>query len=117
VPELVADVEQIAAVIPRQHLPFGVEVGDLGDVGAQPHLCAGVIRIDLERAEQLAERQLLLVGHRLLRKDQDAVAIECCVDLSKELGHYWVGQIDAAYLGAESGMKRGDADHHVAPLP
>ena len=107
VPELVADVEQIAAVVPRQHLPFGVEVGNVGDIGAQPHLCAGIVRIDLERSEEPAERQLLLVGHRLVRKDEDAVTIEGCVDLGKDLGHHRPGQIDAAHLGAESRDEAG----------
>src|SRR6516162_9110969 len=48
VPELVTEVEQIASVIPFQDPPFGVEVGDVGDVGAQPHLGAGIVRVDLE---------------------------------------------------------------------
>ena len=61
-PELVTEVEQIASVIPCQDPPFGVEVGDVGDVGAQPHLGAGIVRVDLERPEQPAKRQLLLVG-------------------------------------------------------
>ena len=66
--------------------PFGVEVGNVGDVRAQPHLCAGIVRINLERAEEPAKRQLLLVAHRLVRKDEDTVTIECCVDLGKDLG-------------------------------
>ena len=54
-PELVAQVEQVAAVVPRQHAPLGIEVRDVGDVGAQAHLGAGVVRIDLERPKEPAE--------------------------------------------------------------
>jgi hypothetical protein len=54
---------------------------------------------------------------RLVRKDEDAVTIECCVDLGKDLGHHRADQIDTPHLGAESGMKRAEADRHVAPLP
>ena len=54
-------------------------------------------------------RRSVLIAHRLLRKDEDAVAIEGCVDLGKDLGHHRTGQIDAAHLGAEGRVKRGDA--------
>ena len=114
-PELVAEVEQVAAVVARQHPSFGVEVGDVGDIGAQPHLGAGVVRIDLERAEQPAEGELLLVGHRLLREDEDAVAVEGRLDLGKDFGRHRAGQVDAAHFGAESRVKRGHLDRHVAP--
>ena len=52
----------------------------------QPHLGAGIVRIDLERAEQLAEGELLLVAYRLLGEDEDAVAVEGRLDLGKDFG-------------------------------
>ena len=113
-PELVAEVEQVAAVVTRQHPPFGVEVGNVGDIGAQPHLGAGIVRIDLERAEQPAERQLLFVAHRLLREDEDAVAVEGRFDLGKDFGHHRPGEVDAAHFGAESRVKRSYLYRHVA---
>ena len=82
--------------------------------GAQPHLCAGIVRVDLERPEEPAERQLLLVGHRLLRKDQDAVTVEGRVDFGKDFGDDRTGQIDPAHLGAEAGVKRGELDNDKA---
>jgi len=110
----VADVEQVAAVVARENPSFRVEVGDVGDVGAHAQLGAGVVRIDLERAEEPAEGKLLPVGHRLPRKDKDAVTIERRVDLGKDFGHYRAREIDAAHLGAEGGMKRGQRDRHWA---
>ena len=114
-PELVADVEKVAAVVPRQHASFGVQVGNVGDIGAQPHPCAGIVRIDLERPEQPAERQLLFVGHRLLGKDEDGVAREGRLDLGEYLGRHQPGQINSPYLGTERWVKRGYLDRHVAP--
>src|SRR5215471_3299601 len=114
-PQLVADVEQVAAVITRKNPTFGVQVGNVGDIGTQPHLGAGIVRIDLERPEQPAERQLLLVGHRLLRKDEDGVAREGRLDLGKYLGRHQAGQINPPYLGTERWMKRALFDCHVAP--
>src|SRR5215471_11642567 len=116
-PQLVAEIEQVAAVVPCEHLPFGIEVGDVGDIRAQPHLGAGIVWIDLERPEEPTERQLLFVAHRLPGKHKDTVAIEGCVDLREDLGHYRAGQIDAADFGAESRVKRSYRYRHVAPLP
>jgi hypothetical protein len=39
------------------------------------------------RAEEPAEGELLLVGHRLLGEDEDAVAMERRLDLGKDFGH------------------------------
>ena len=104
-PELVAQVEQVAAVVARQNPPLGVEVGNIGDIRAQPHLGAGIVRIDLERAEQLTEGELLLVAQRLLRKDEDPVAIESRFDLGKDFGCHWPREIDPAHFGAEGRVK------------
>jgi hypothetical protein len=114
VPELVTEIKQIAGVVTRQHPPFRVEVGDVGDIGAQPYLGAGIIRIDFERTEQLAEGELLLVGYRLLRKDEDAVAVERRLDLGEDFGQHWAPQVDAAQFGAECRVKRSDLYRHVA---
>ena len=116
-PQLVAEVEQIAAVVARRYPALGIEVRDVGDIGAQPHLGAGIVRIDFERAEEPAEGELLLVGNRLLREDEHAVAVEGRLDLGKDSGITGRRQIDAADLGAEGRMKRGQLDRHIAPHP
>ncbi len=87
-------------VVARQHPSLRVEVGNVGDIGAQPHLSAGIVRVDFEGAEQLAEPQLLFVAHRLLREDEDAMAVEGRFDLDEDVGQHWTGEIDAAYFGA-----------------
>ena len=83
------------------------------DIGAQPHLGAGIVRIDLERAKQAAERQLLFVVHRLLREDQDAVAVEGRFDLDKDAGQHRLRQVNAAQFGAECRVKRSNLYRHV----
>ena len=112
-PELIAEIEQVAAVVARQHPAFGVEVRDVGDIGAQPHLGAGIVRIDLERAEQLAEGELLFVGHRLLGEDEDAVAVEGRFDLGKDAGRHRPREVDPAHFGAEGRVKRSYLYRHV----
>jgi hypothetical protein len=113
VPELVAEVEEISGVVTRENPPSGVEVGDVGNIGAQPHLGAGIVRVDLERAEQPAESELLLVGQRLLRKDEDAAAVEGGLDLGKDRRRERTGEIDAAQFGAERRVERGHFDRHI----
>ena len=115
-PELVAEIEQIAAVIARQHPPLGIEVRNVGDVGAQPHFCAGIIRIDLERAKKAAKGELLLVAHRLLREDEDCVAVERRLDLGEDAGHDRTGEIDTPQLGAKTRMKWLHCNRHLAAL-
>ena len=113
-PQLIAEIEKIAAVVAREHPAFGIEVRDVGDIGAQTHLGAGVIRIDLERAEQPAEGELLLVAHRLPRHDEDAVAVEGRFDLGKDFGCQSPREVDPAHLGAEGRVKRVYLYRHLA---
>src|ERR1700730_5001258 len=77
--------------------------------------CAGVIRIDLERAKAATEGELLLIGYRLLREDEDAVAVESRLDLGEDFGRHRAAQVDAPHFGAESWVKRAHLDRHVAP--
>jgi hypothetical protein len=88
VPQLVAEVKEVAAVVAGQYPPLGVKVRDVRDIGAQPHLGAGIVRVDLERPEEPAESELLLVGHPLPRKDEDAVAVEGRIDLGEDIGRH-----------------------------
>jgi hypothetical protein len=113
VPELVAEVEQVAAVAARQHLPLGIKVGDVGDIGAQPHLGTGIVRVHLERTEKAAEGELLFVAQRLLRKDENAVAIESRFDLGKDIGCQSPRDVDPAHFGAECRVKRSYSYRHV----
>jgi hypothetical protein len=43
---------------------------------------------------------LLFVAHRLLREDEDAMAVEGRFDLGKDAGQHWMGEIDATHFGA-----------------
>ena len=79
----------------------------------QPHLGAGIVRVDLERAEQLAEGELLLITHRRLGEDQDTVAIEGRFDLGKGFGCHCQGEVDPAHFGAECRVKRSYFCRHV----
>src|SRR6202012_4285820 len=90
-----------------------IDVRDIGDlpVGEAPRL-ASIVRIDLERAEQEAERDLLLVAERLVREHQHGVAVEGRLDLGKEIVRHRIPEIDAADLGADMGMEWRHADRH-----
>src|SRR5207247_1902662 len=116
-PELVAEVEQVAPVVAREHPSFGVQVGNVGEVRPQAQSRAGIIWIDFEGAEEPAEGKLLIVAHRLLGEDENSVMVEGRLDLGKDLGHYRPGEIDAAHFGAEGRVKRGYLDRHAAPHP
>jgi hypothetical protein len=91
VPKLVAEVEEVAEVVACQYPSLRVEVRNVGDVRAQAHLGPGIVRVDLERAEEPAEGQLLLVGDRLPGEDEDSVTVESRLDLGERLGRHRAG--------------------------
>ncbi len=97
---------RFSTIVAREHPTIGVKIGNIGDIRAQPHLGAGIVRIDLEWPEQLAQGELLLVSYRLLGEDQDAEAVEGRFDLGKNFECQCPGQVDPADFGAEGRVKR-----------
>jgi hypothetical protein len=78
VPEHVAEAEQAAAIVARQHLVVAAEIGDVGDLGRQPALLLPVDPVRsrvFERPEMAAERQLLLVVDLLVPKHHHRKAV------------------------------------------
>src|SRR5260370_13473570 len=75
------------------------------------------MRIDLQRAEEAAESELLFVRQRLVGEHENAVAVESRLDLGKDFRHDRLGQVDTSHLGAEIRVKRSDINRHVAPHP
>ena len=104
---------RFSTIVAREHPTIGVKIGNIGDIRAQPHLGAGIVRIDLEWPEQLAQGELLLVSYRLLGEDQDAEAVEGRFDLGKNFGCQCPGQVDPADFGAEGRVKRSYLYRHV----
>ncbi len=113
-PELVAEVVEAAQIIGRHHAPVGIEIRNIGELGLlqPPPAIPGIDRRGLERAEQPAERDLLLVRDGLVREDEDGIAVERRLDLGEHPRCDCLREVDATDLGAETRMKRSSDDGH-----
>ena len=81
-PELVAQPEQAAAVVARQHLVVLVEVGDVVQVHAHAPVLRGgdVAGRLLERPQAAAEDELLVVVDLLVVEHQHAETVHAGMD-------------------------------------
>jgi hypothetical protein len=70
----------------------------------------------LQRSEQAAERDLLLVRERLAAENQDGAAIERRLDLEEDVPIDGEPQVDAGYLAGEERMQRLNEDSHDSLL-
>jgi hypothetical protein len=119
VPQAVAEIEQMGAVIARQRLAVLAEVGDVVEAGVE----ARILRLDdiaapriLALAEIQRERHLLFVRDVLIAEQQHGIFIHAGLDLGGLLRRQWLSQIDAGNFAEEIGVKLPDRDRHsVSP--
>jgi hypothetical protein len=114
-PQLVAEVEQTAAIVARQRLVIVAEVRHVVDQRIEPlllrpgHIAAGRV---LDLTEIAAERDLLLVGNILAMKHQDRIAVHPGLDCHGFIGRESPAQIDPRDLADEDRMDLPDRDNH-----
>ncbi len=114
-PEAIAEAEQPAPVVAREHVLVLVQVRDVGKRGGQPQLVgraqAGADGV-LDVTQAAREGQLLLVVERLVVEDQHRVAVHAGVDLRDLLGGERAGQVETVDLGGEAGPDLAKRDAH-----
>ncbi len=118
-PQAIAEIEQMSAVVARQRLAVLAEVGDVVEPGLQPRVL-GFDDIAAARIFALAEiqrkGQLLLVGQVLIVEQQHGVFIHAGLDIPGLLLCQRLAQIDARYLAEKIRVKLPDRDRHgVSP--
>ena len=117
-PELVAQPEQAAAVVARQHLVVLVEVGDVVQVHAHAPVLAGgdVAGGLLERAQAAAEDELLVVVDLLVVEHQHAEAVHAGMDGRDLVLRQRTREVEARHVTGEEGPVHGidglDVDGH-----
>src|SRR6476661_5418820 len=114
-PQAVAEVEQMGAVILRQRLAVLAEVGDVVEAGCQPVvflLGHGAAARMFALAEIQCKRQLLLVGDVLVVKQQHGIFVHAGFDVGRLLRRQGFAQIDGRILAEEMRGKLPDRDRH-----
>src|ERR1700722_13314613 len=116
-PQSIAELEKPDAFRRRQNVAVLIEVGKIGDAGAEPLLdspadMAGRA-IVFELAEMPRKRKLLLVGQILVAKHQHRVAVHPGFDRGDSVGRERAGAIDAADLAGEDRVERTDRNRHL----
>src|SRR6476660_3898221 len=114
-PQAIAEIEQMGAVILRQRLAVLAEVGDVVEAGCQPVvflLGDGAAARMFALAEIQSERQLLLVGDVLVVKQQHGIFVHAGFDVGRFLRRQGLAQIDARNLAEEMRVKLPDRDRH-----
>jgi hypothetical protein len=115
VPELVAEVEQAAAVVARHRLMVLTEVRDVVHQRTEPLLVIlgyGAAGRILDLAEISGEVDLLLVGDFLVMEDQYRIAIHPLVDCGDLAARQRAAQIDPADLADKDRMDLADRKSH-----
>src|SRR6266481_5419756 len=103
-PQLVAEIERAPAVVARQQVALLIEIGNVAHLDAEPalieprHVVGGV---ELDFAERFGERDLLVVGQRLIVEQQYGMAVHGGMDVRRRSGIERCAQIDAGDLGDE----------------
>ena len=117
-PQPVAQLEHAQAAVRVPDLVVGVQVGDIGDLGAHAQRRIGPIHADrrLERAEEFRERQVLVDAQVLVGKHQDRVLPERLAQRVGRGGVHGCRQVDVADLGGEAVRDRLDGDAHAGLL-
>ncbi len=118
-PQLVAEVEHAAAIVPGEHAIVAVEVRDVGELDREaPILGFGHVAVHgrLDRAEVATERDLLLVAQRLVVEHEHRVAVHAGLDRRDLVGAERPAQVDAFDLADEERVQLADADRHVQSL-
>ena len=115
VPEAIAERVHAPAVVGFQDLAVLVEVRDVGErlvpeavlaEGAAPGLGVQLA------VEALGERELLVVGERLIVEDQDGVLVHPRPDLGERLGIVDLAEVDRAHLGDEVRVELAEGQGH-----
>jgi len=105
VPHLVARVEEVAAIAPRDQAVLAVDVGEIGDLRAVFRVRDDGADGRLERPEAAAERDLRLVVERLSPEEQHRVLLERRGDAPEDVG-IDAGDVDADDLDAQEWIQR-----------
>src|SRR5213592_1454565 len=118
-PQAVAEIEQMGAVVARQRIAVLAEIGDVVQPGGEPvifllgHRAAARI---LTLAEIARKRQLLVVGDVLVAEQQHGVFIHAGFDILGLLRGQRLAQIDARDFTEKMRVKLPDRDSHgVSP--
>src|SRR5450432_1403411 len=118
-PQAVAEIEQMGAMIARQRLAVLAEIGDVVEAGAEAVIFllgnVAAARV-LALAEIQCERNLLLVRYVLVAEQQHGVFIHAGLDIGGLLRRQGFTQIDAGYLAEKMRLKLPDRYRHdVSP--
>src|SRR5258706_7070719 len=118
-PQAVAEVEQMAAVIARQRIAVLAEIGDVVEPGGEPvifllgHRAAARV---LALAEIARKYQLLIVRYVLIAEQQHRVFVHAGFDIPGLPRRQRLAQIDARDLTEKMRVKLPDRDSHgVSP--
>jgi hypothetical protein len=120
-PQPVAELEEPDPVLGRHDPAVAVEVGEIGDAGAEP-LRAGLADMTrgdvvLELAEMPGEGDLLLIADVLVSEDENRVFGHPGIDRGDFGGGERRAAVDAVDLGDEQRMQRADNDGMAALHP
>jgi len=115
VPEAIAGIVDGALVVGVEDAVLLVHVRDVGDARVVDAALAVLAEAHLEQAEALAERDLLVVGERLLGEDHHRVAMEGIAHLAEVALVELVGQIEPGDSRDEVSLDGRDEDSHVRP--
>ena len=114
-PEAVAGIVDGALVVGVEDAVLLVYVRDVGDARVVDAARAVLAEAHLERAEALAEGDLLLVGDGLLGKDHHRIVMEGIADLAEVDLVELVGQIEPGEPRDEVSLDGRDENSHVRP--
>src|SRR4051812_2598810 len=128
-PQAVAEIEKVGAVVARQRLAVLAEIGDVVQSGTEAVILllgdVAATRI-LALAEIERKGHLLFVGNILIAKQEHGVFVHAGLDVAGFLRRQRLAQIDARNFAKEMRVKLPDRDRHrgfscsigaVVPLP
>jgi len=115
VPEAVAGIVDGALVVGIEDAVALVHIGDVGDARVVDAALTVLAEADLERAEALAEGDLLVVGEYLLGEDHHGVAVEGIAYLAEVALVQRLREIESAQSRDEVSLNGRDQDPHVRP--
>ena len=119
-PQLIAEVEQPAAVVARQRLMIPAEVRDVVHQRVKPmllRLCDIAASRVLDLAEIAGERDLLIVGDVLVVEDEDRVTIHPGLDCSCLVPRQGQPQIHPRDFADENRMDLANGESHRSQAP
>src|SRR6185312_7993597 len=117
-PEAVAEVEQMRAMIARQRLAVLAEIGNVVQPGGEPVVllfCHGAAAGIFALAEVAREAELLVVGYVLVTEQQHGVFVHAGFDVDGLLRRQRLPQVDAGDFAEKMWVKLPDRHGHGVP--